>query len=113
MSLAAMPFGVIAIFLISLGSQVVSVSLLPQTNGFANASWTICCVIPFLISLWLIAVMIRQGVALNVIMPLFAASVPLASIAVDYFVYGNALSFSKLALLVGACCAIGVAGSIQ
>jgi quaternary ammonium compound-resistance protein SugE len=113
MNQSAVPLNVALLFFLSLGSQVIAVSVLPKTDGFTAPLWTITCLIPYLVAMWLIAVMIRQGTALSVVMPLFAAAVPLAAIAVDYCVYGKGFSVTKLGLLVGSCCAIGVAGSMR
>lgn len=88
-------------------------SLLPRTDGFSNLTWTALCLGAYVVSLWAIAVLIRQGVALSIIVPLMAAAVPLLTIGVVYFFFGQTFTIPKLALLVAACLAIGVAGSMN
>lgn len=102
----------ILMFLAAVATQVLGTSLLPRTSAFTDLRWTTFCLSSYLVSLWLIAILIRQGMALNIIVPLMAAAVPLATIAVAYFGYGQIVSLPKLGLLVAACCAIGVAGSM-
>jgi hypothetical protein len=58
------------------------------------------------------ALMIRQGVALNIIVPLLSATVPLTIIAVAYFGYGLTVSPAKLAILIAACLGVGIAGKM-
>jgi multidrug transporter EmrE-like cation transporter len=106
------PLSIAAMFFISLASQVAAAALLPRTEGFYHAGWTLCCLALFILALWLIAIMIKQGVALNFIMPFMAASVPVATIVVAYLWYGQSVSLLKFCLLIAACGAIGVAGAI-
>lgn len=113
MAMPAIPLGAIGLFLVAVATQVLGAALLPRTQGFTDATWTFLCLASYVFSLWLVALLIRQGVALNIIVPLMAAAIPLATIAVAYFGYGQLVSLPKLGLLVGACCAIGVAGAMS
>lgn len=107
-----MPLANVGIFLAALTTQILGASLLPRTEAFTNPTWTALSLGAYILSLWLIAVLIKQGAALSIIVPLMAAAVPLATIAVAYFVYSDPVSPAKLGFLVGACCAIGYAGTM-
>ena len=58
------------------------------------------------------ALMIRQGVALNIVVPMLSATVPLSIIAVAYFGYGLTVSPAKLMILIAACLGVGIAGKM-
>ena len=106
------PGGNLMLFLLALGTQVIGTSLLPRTGGFTDILWTSICLASYIVSFFAISLLIKQGVALNVIVPLMAASVPLAAIIVGRLVYQEPLSTVKLILLLVACGVIGLASSV-
>ncbi|EQB09461.1 MULTISPECIES: hypothetical protein [Sphingomonadales] len=103
----------IFIFLAALITQISGAALIPRTAGFTDIGWTATCLASYIASTWLLAILVRQGVALNIVVPFMAAAVPLSTIAIAYLAYGQSVSLPKLGLLVGACCAIGIAGSLK
>jgi multidrug transporter EmrE-like cation transporter len=102
-SFALPSIGGILIFFVALALQVVGASLLPRTAGFTSPGATIVCILAYVVSVALVAVLIQRGMALAIIVPLFSAGVPLATIAVAYSVNGEPISLGKLAFLLLAC----------
>lgn len=103
----------IFIFLLALITQISGAALIPKTDGFNNIGWTAACIASYIASTWLLAILVRQGVALNIVVPFMAAAVPLSTIAIAYLAYGQGVSLPKLGLLIGACAAIGIAGTLK
>ena len=99
-------------FLVGVLGQVAGISLLPRTNGFTDLPWTAASLGSFIGSLWLLSLIMRQGAPLIIMVPLVSASVPLLTMAVAYFGYGQTPSLAKLAMLAGACAAVGVAAAM-
>ncbi|HJQ15683.1 MAG TPA: hypothetical protein VJ859_01670 [Allosphingosinicella sp.] len=100
-------------FFVGVIGQVVGISLLPRTDGFTDLPWTAVSLGSFIGSLWLLSLIMRQGAPLIVMVPLVSASVPLLTIAVAYFGYGQTPSLAKLAMLIGACAAVGIAAAMS
>lgn len=109
---AGLSIGTGIMFVVAVIGQVAGISLLPRTDGFTNLPWTAASLGAFIGSLWLLSLIMRQGAPLNIMVPLVAASVPLLTIGVAYFGYGQTASFAKLAMLVAACAAVGVAAAL-
>jgi multidrug transporter EmrE-like cation transporter len=97
------------LFVASVAGQVISIGLLPRTNGFTKPMATVACIGAFAFGLWMIARMLRGGLNLGILVPLMSAVVPLASVAIAIMVYGEGASVPKVALLMGACVLIGIA----
>jgi quaternary ammonium compound-resistance protein SugE len=93
-------------------TQVVGASLLAKTVGFRDPGWTVACLGIYIVSMYLLAETIRQGMALSLIMPILAALVPLATIAVAVLVLKEQASWLRLGMLSGACVLIGVAATV-
>ncbi len=101
--------GMIALVVLT---QVAGASLLAKTAGFRDPMWTLACLAIYAVSLFLLAETIRQGMALSLIMPILAALVPLATIAVAVMVLGEHASWLRLGLLSASCVLIGVAATV-
>ncbi len=93
-------------------TQVLGASLLVKTEGFRNMAWTAACLAIYAVSLYALAETIRQGMALSLVMPILAALVPLATIAVALIVFKEQASWLRLGMLSGACLLIGVASTV-
>lgn len=106
-------FTSVALFLFLLFSQILALALLPRTAGFTDPFWTVVCLGIFAVSYWSLAYMIHLGMPLSLIIPILAALVPLASIAVGVLFYKEAASLLKIGLLFAACGMIGVASSVK
>jgi multidrug transporter EmrE-like cation transporter len=105
--------GTAGMFLVALIFQVLGAALLPKTQGFTNVAWTAGSLSAYCFSLWPVAQLIRQGVGLAAIVPLMSAAVPLASILIAYFAYGETGSPTKLAMLILSCAIISVASALR
>ena len=110
MPISAQTLQAIGIFLVALVGQVFGASSLGRTNGFLDIKWTAFSVGCFVLSLWVLAVLIKKGFALSIIAPLMAGCVPLAVCLIAIFVDGEAASATKVTLLIVACLMIGAAG---
>lgn len=97
------------LFFVSILFQVIGLSVLPQTRGFTNIGPTIICVVTFIVGIGMFARILTTGVQLSTLIPIAAAAVPLAIVAVGLLVYGEPASLYRVLLLVIACGAIGVA----
>ena len=110
--LAQIPMKVVLMVAFVVVTQVAGATLLAKTNGFRDIGWTAACLATFAISLYALAETIRQGMALSLVMPILAALVPLATIAVAVTLLGEQASWMRLGLLSGACVLIGVASTV-
>lgn len=99
----------VALFLVTISSQMAAISLLPRTAGFTEPYWTIACLGLYAISMWCLAYMIHAGMPISVMIPILAAVVPLATIAIGILFYKEAASVLKILILCGACGMIGLA----
>lgn len=93
-------------------TQVAGSAMLVRTSGFRDPMWTAACLATFAVSLFLLAETIRQGMALSLVMPILAALVPLATIAVAVTLLGEQASWLRLGMLSTACVLIGAAATV-
>lgn len=93
-------------------TQVAGASLLVKTNGFREPAWTAACLAVYAVSFYLLAETLRQGMALSLAMPILAALVPMATVAIAVTVLGEPASMLRLGLLTLACLLIGAAATI-
>jgi len=106
-------FTSVAMFLFLASTQVLTVSLLPRTAGFTDPNWTIACLVIYSLSLWSLAYMIHAGMPLSLLLPILAAALPLATIAVGVTLFHETASALKIALLCAACGIIGLASAVK
>ncbi|HKT72183.1 MAG TPA: hypothetical protein VJQ47_04785 [Steroidobacteraceae bacterium] len=104
---------VVLMVVISIVAQVLGAALLPRTGGLTQPGYTAACALCYVVGIGLLARVVHAGVELGIVIPILAATIPLASIAVGVFVYGESAAPLKLALLVVACAAVGVAASLK
>ena len=108
----ALSFAVIATFVTSIILQVIALSLLPMTQGFTKLMPTLGCAVTFIAGIWMLARIAASGVQLSILIPLSAASVPLAIVAVGVLFYGEPASLLRVGMLGAACVIIGVASNL-
>jgi multidrug transporter EmrE-like cation transporter len=108
----AVPLNYVLLFTAAMGSQIVSIGLLPRTHAFTNAIPTLLCITGFVLSLWMLSRLTQSGVNLSILVPLTSTVAPLASILIGILLYGEAASAVKIALLIAACGLVGVASKM-
>jgi multidrug transporter EmrE-like cation transporter len=106
------PPHVYALFLASVGFQLLAMVILPRTRGFTVPLPTFACAALFVAGIWMIARMYQSGAKLGIMSPLLAAVIPLGVIAIGTLLYGESASPLRIALLVGACALIGGAAAV-
>jgi multidrug transporter EmrE-like cation transporter len=102
----------IGTFFVSITLQAATLSLLPITQGFSRPLPTIALIVLFVAGIGLLARIIATGVPLSILLPVSAAVVPLAVLAVGVTFYGEPASLLRVALLIVACGLIEVASII-
>jgi multidrug transporter EmrE-like cation transporter len=111
--LLAFSWKALVLFVVLISTQILSLSLLPRTAGFTNVTWTLACLAIYISSTWCLAYIIHAGIPLSVMIPLLAAVVPLATIAVGVIFYHEAASVLRITLLCSACAIIGIASGVR
>jgi multidrug transporter EmrE-like cation transporter len=111
-TLASLTARTILMFLFVVATQIIGSSLLARTDGFRVSWMTALCLAVYVVSFWVLAMMIKEGAPLSTLMPLLAATVPLAIVAVGVFFYGEAASWPRIGMLVTACLMVGAASAI-
>ena len=99
-------------FVASIVFQLFGLILLPLTKGFTEPMPTVGAALGFEVGIGLLARLIHSGINLSVLIPLLAATVPLATIAFGVLVYGESASLLKITMLVSACILIGFASAM-
>jgi multidrug transporter EmrE-like cation transporter len=107
LTLATVCFVAVFIF-----GQLLGIYLLPRTAGMSRLLPTVACAACFVIAIGSLARLSFKGVPLGILIPMSAAIVPLATIFIGMFVYGESASPLKLGLLIGACGAVGWAAAL-
>jgi multidrug transporter EmrE-like cation transporter len=108
----SIPVFALSTFIVAIMSQIVALGFLPRTVGFHAPVPTLSCVGLFVLSLWLLARLSQSGINLSILIPLVAATVPLGTVAIGIFMYGEGASALKICVLVAACGLIGVAARV-
>lgn len=103
----------VLLFFLIIVTQIIGGIFLPRTDAMRNLPWTAACLGTYLVSFYLMALMISRGMPLSLLLPLMAALVPLAMVGVGVWLYGEPASFAKIGWLVAACGAIGVASAMK
>lgn len=99
-------------FLGSITLQVIALGRLPLTKGFTDIWQTVVVLVIFAGGIGLLARIQASGVPLSILIPLSAASVPLALIATGLLVYHEPASVPKVVMLAGVCALIGIASKL-
>ena len=108
-----MTLNTVSIFLVSIALQVFALSLLPASEGFTRLWPTAALVVSFVSGIGLLARLTANGVPLSILIPIAAAIIPLALIAVGVAILGEQAPLPRILLLVGACILIGIASSVR
>ena len=93
-------------------ANVFALTILPRTAGFTKLPPTLLCVSGFVVTAWALSRLVHSGMQLSILIPLAAAAIPLATIAMGVLVYGETASVQKIGLLVLACGLIGFAARV-
>ena len=101
-----------AMFIASVGFQILAVTMLPRTRGFTEPLPTVASSALFVCGIWMIARMYQSGAKLGILSPLLAAVIPLGVIAVSVLMYHESASPLRVTLLVLACVLIGAAAAV-
>jgi multidrug transporter EmrE-like cation transporter len=112
-TVAGISVKVIAFFIFIVITQIGGSSMLAKTDGFRSPVWTAACLATYFFSFWAMAAVIRQGMPLSLLIPLMTAVIPLAVICIGVFAFGEAASFTKIAVLGAACVAVGLASAMK
>ncbi len=112
-SVFGIPMQTILLFIAIIATQILGGIFLPRTDAFRNIPWTAICLGTYILSFWMMALMISRGMPLSLLLPLMAAIVPLALVGVGVFMYHEPASYAKIGWLVAACGAIGVASYVK
>jgi multidrug transporter EmrE-like cation transporter len=107
------PVQTVLLFALIIVTQILGGIFLPRTDAFRNVGWTALCLGTYILSFWVMALVISRGMPLSLLLPLLAAIVPLAMVGVGVWIYGEPASMAKIGWLLAACGAIGVASSIK
>ena len=105
-------FTILLMFAGSVALQVFGIAMLPQTRGLTAPLPTLGAALGFVGGIALLARLAYGGVNLSILIPLMSTVIPLASIALGVFLYGESVSGLKLGLLVAACGLIGIASAM-
>ncbi|AZI35618.1 hypothetical protein NT2_07_00970 [Caenibius tardaugens NBRC 16725] len=109
---AGLSLRAIVLFIVVVLGQIGGSVLLGRTAGFTHLGWSLLCALIYVISFYCLAVLLKEGAALSLLMPLMAATVPIGAILISVFVFGEAASWMRLALLGLACVIVAVASAV-
>jgi quaternary ammonium compound-resistance protein SugE len=102
----------IAVFLISVLLQVVSLSWLPATEGFTRPVPVMILILASIAGMALLARLSSAGVPVTILVPISSAAVPMGVIVVGIVLQGEPASFGRVVTLTIACGLIGVASML-
>lgn len=112
-TIAGVSLQTILLFVAIIVTQIMGGTMLPKTDAFRDIPWTTACLGTYILSFWMMALAISRGVPLSMMLPIMAALVPLAMVGIGVWLYGEPASFAKIAWLIGACGAIGIASAVK
>ena len=100
---------IIFMILVSGAAQLLALSLLPLTRGFTQPWPTLVVCTSLLLGVGVLARVANSGVNISILVPILAAVVPIGTIIVGVFAYGEAASLARISVLILACMLIGLA----
>jgi small multidrug resistance pump len=100
------------LFIVNLGLQLLALTMLPMSQGFTKPVPVIVLMISLLGAMWCLSRLIVSGVGLGFLFPLLGAAIPLAAMILGAFVFGEAFSVPKAAVLTLACGLIGLSSVV-
>ncbi|MEZ5743599.1 MAG: hypothetical protein R3D89_07705 [Sphingomonadaceae bacterium] len=103
---------VIVLFVIVALGQVGGSIMLGYTAAFTRPGWSIACALTYAVSLYCLAVLLRGGAPLSMLMPLLAAVVPIAAMLLAGPLLGEAISWPRMGLLTLACVIVAAASAV-
>ncbi|GAB6986431.1 DMT family transporter [Nocardioides pyridinolyticus] len=99
--------GAMVLLMVAIGIEVVAASLLPKANGFRDPGWTLAVVAGYLVSIWLLTIVVRT-LPVSVSYAIWSGVGTAVVAVVGFFWLGESMSALKavsLALIV-----VGVVG---
>jgi multidrug transporter EmrE-like cation transporter len=103
------PIGITALVMLSTAFQLLGMYLVPMTRGLTQPLPTLAAAVAFLTGIGIITRLSYSGINLSVLVPMFAALVPLGTIAIGVLAYGESAAALRLVCLIAACALIAVA----
>jgi len=107
--MSSLTTGVVAMFTASMALQLFMLSMLPLSKGYTSPLPTIAALVSLNLAFYIYARLIADGAQLSIMVPLSATVIPLCSIAIGVFFYGEPAPLLKLGLLFLATIIIGIA----
>lgn len=109
MIVAGLSVRAIVLFLVVVVGQIGGSVLLARTAGFTHLGWSALCAAVYCVSLYCLAVLLHEGAALSLLMPLMAAVVPIGAIILAVVWLGEGPSWTRLGLLTLSCGIVALA----
>lgn len=109
---AALSLRAIVLFIIVVAGQIGGSLLLGRTAGFTSPGWSVLCAAVYAVSLYSLALLLHEGAALSLLMPLMAAVVPMGAILLAVFLLGESASWLRLGLLTLSCAVVALASRV-
>jgi quaternary ammonium compound-resistance protein SugE len=106
---AAISARAIVLFVVVVLGQIGGSVMLARTAGFTSPGWSLLCAATYVVSLYCLALLLHEGAALSLLMPLMAAVVPMGAILLAVFWLGESASWLRLGLLTLSCAVVAVA----
>jgi quaternary ammonium compound-resistance protein SugE len=102
----------IALFVVVVVGQIGGSVLLARTAGFTSPGWSLLCAAVYVVSLYCLALLLHEGAALSLLMPLMAAVVPMGAILLAVVWLGEGASWARLGLLTLSCAVVALASRV-
>lgn len=112
MMVAGISLRVVMLFAIVVVGQIGGSVLLARTAGFTHPGWSLACAAVYAVSLYCLALLLHEGAALSLLMPLMAAIVPMGAILLAVVVLGEGASWARLGLLTLSCAVVALASRV-
>lgn len=110
--MAALSLPTLASFAFVIVGQALGLSLLPATRGFTAMGATVACILSFVLSFWVFARLINNGVELSTLTPIVTITLQVVVLVIGITVYHESASLAKIGLLLGAAIMIGAATQV-
>ncbi len=103
---------IVLMVLVSALAQIAGLSLMPATRGFTAPVVSVAAVAFFATGIWIMARLTHAGVNLGVLIPIMAVLIPMGTVLVGVFYYGETSSLLKVGMLFVAFILIGAANLV-
>lgn len=110
--LAGLTVRAVVLFAIVVIGQIAGSVTLGMTAGFTRVGWSLLCAAAYVASLYALALLLKEGAPLSVMMPLLAAVVPIGAMVLAITVLGESASWARLGLLLASCGIVALASTV-